>query len=385
MIYKEFKGEKISRLGMGNMRLPTTEGPIDKVKAQEIIDYVYASGVNYFDTAYMYHQGESEKFVGEALSKYPRNSYYLATKMPGFMLAQGQTPKAVFEEQLSKCKTDYFDFYLLHNVNDTSINIYNDEKLGIISYLLEEKKKGRIKHLGFSCHGKPATLKAFLDKWDCFEFVQIQLNYLDWELQDAKQQYEIITSHGIPVWVMEPVRGGRLASLNPEADALLKREHPEASIASWAFRYLMGLPNVQVILSGMTTLEQAQDNIKTFSKLETLSEDEQLVLDKALDILKKADSIPCTKCNYCEGCPMKLDIPGLFEIYNELAIAPGFGVMTALGAIPEDRKPHNCISCGQCPYKMPSEHRYPRLYARNYTKKIMDMPRMGPGPAAPKK
>jgi predicted aldo/keto reductase-like oxidoreductase len=378
MIYKDFKGKSISLLGMGNMRLPVTDGRVDKAKAQEIIDYVYAGGVNYFDTAYMYHQGESERFLGEALTKYPRDSYYLADKMPGFMLAQGQTPQSVFEEQLSRCKADYFDFYLLHNVNDSSINIYNDEKLGIINYLLEEKKKGRIKHFGFSCHGKPATLKAFLDKWDCFEFVQIQLNYLDWELQDAKKQYEIITSHGIPVWVMEPVRGGRLASLNPEADALLLKERPEASIASWAFRYLMGLDNVQVILSGMTTLEQAQDNVKTFSKLEPLGEDEQLVLKKALHILKKADSIPCTKCNYCEGCPMKLDFPGLFEIYNELSIAPGFGVMMAINGIPEDRKPDKCISCGQCVLKCPHSIDIPG-YMQKFTKKLMDMPR-GPRP-----
>lgn len=378
MIYKDFKGKSISMLGMGNMRLPVNDGKVDRAKAQEIIDYVYASGVNYYDTAYMYHQGESEKFIGEALKKYPRDSYYLATKMPGFMLQPGQTPQSVFEEQLSRCQVDYFDFYLLHNVNEGSVNIYNDEKLCIINYLLEEKKKGRIKHFGFSCHSKPNTLKAFLDKWDCFEFVQIQLNYLDWELQDAKQMYEIISSHGLPVWVMEPVRGGRLAALNPEADALLLKEQPEASIASWAFRYLMGLDNVQLILSGMTTLEQAQDNVKTFSKLQPLNEDEEVVLEKALDILKSADSIPCTKCNYCEGCPMKLDIPGLFAIYNELSIAPGFGVMMAINGIPEERKPYRCISCGQCLTKCPQSIDIPG-YMQKFAKKLMEMPK-GPRP-----
>ena len=209
MMYKELCGEKISRLGMGNMRLPTIDGrngPIDEAKAQEIIDYLMAAGVNYYDTAYMYHGGKSEIFVGKALSKYPRDRYFLADKMPSYPLEEGRTPQEIFEEQLKKCGTDHFDFYLLHNLCEDSVPVFTDPKKSVIPYLLEQKKNGRIRHFGLSSHAKPETLKAFLDQYDFFEFVQLQLNYLDWEMQDAKQQYEIVTNYGVPVWVMEPCR-----------------------------------------------------------------------------------------------------------------------------------------------------------------------------------
>jgi predicted aldo/keto reductase-like oxidoreductase len=377
MIFKSMCGEKVSLLGMGNMRLPTTGGPmgtIDRVKAQEIIDYVYSNGVNYYDTAYVYHQGESEKFLGEALKKFPRESYFLATKIPGFMLMPGQTPQSIFEEQLKRMQTDYIDFYLLHNVSESSLAVYTDEKIGVVKYLLEEKARGRIRHLGFSCHGTPETLKKFIEHWNCFEFVQIQLNYLDWTLQDAKRQYEIITEHNLPVIVMEPVRGGRLASLNPEADSVLKAARPDKSVASWAFRYLQGLDNVKVILSGMTLLDQAEDNVKTFEKLEPLSTDEMKTLDKALDILKGQDFIPCTKCRYCDGCPHGLDIPGLLAVYNELNVAPGMGVMMTLGSIPPEKKPDKCVSCGLCLSKCPQNINIPE-YMEKFAKKLSEMPK----------
>lgn len=213
MIYKKFQDINLSRLGMGNMRLPVSRGRIDEKRAQEIIDYAMAQGINYYDTAYVYHSGESESFLGKALKKYPRDSYYLATKF--YVMADPDIEK-VFEEQLRKLDTDYIDFYLLHCVNEETCDAYMKPERKYLDFLMEQKAKGRIRHIGFSSHGKPATLERFLNWSDCFEFVQIQLNYLDWTMQDAKKQYEIITEHGLPVWVMEPVRGGRLASLGRE-------------------------------------------------------------------------------------------------------------------------------------------------------------------------
>lgn len=369
MEYKVFQDISLSRLGMGNMRLPVTEpnGPIDMEKAQAIIDFAYARGVNYFDTAWFYHNGQSESFLGEALTKYPRDSYYLADKMPSSALQSGElTPRQLFEMQLEKCRTDHFDFYLLHNVSEASFATFTDPELGIIPYLLEEKKAGRIRHLGFSSHSTPATLKDFLSRYDFFEFVQIQLNYLDWTLQDAKAQYDIITEYGVPVWVMEPCRGGRLASLTPEADELLRKTRPDSSIASWAFRWLQGLPNVQVILSGMSDLDQVEDNLATFSVHQPLNETEQAALDEALSILRQQLFVPCTKCHYCDGCPKGLDIPQLLHMYNTYRLSPGPGSRFAYNNLTETARPDQCIVCGRCISKCPQSIDIPgmlRAYA----------------------
>lgn len=361
MQYKQLCGEKLSRLGMGNMRLPTTDGKIDEVKAQEIIDYLMAQGVNYYDTAYMYHGGESERFVGKALSKYPRDSYYLATKMPSYKLAEGCTPQEIFEEQLQKCGVDYFDFYLLHNLSENSFGIFTDEEKAVIPYLLEQKKNGRIRHFGVSSHAKPETLKKFLDQVDCMEFVQIQLNYLDWDMQDAKQQYEIIASHGLPVWVMEPCRGGRLASLSPAADDVLKAAAPDRSIASWAFRYVMGLPEVGVVLSGMTEMSQAQDNVATFSENNNLTEDESAVLQKALVLFRSEVNVPCTVCHYCDGCPMDIDIPAVLALYNKYQLDKSPFIRMELEKL--SAGPADCISCGACKPKCPQNISIPEVMA----------------------
>lgn len=377
MIYRESCGERVSMLGMGNMRLPTTDGkngPIDEQKAQEIIDFVYKSGVNYFDTAYMYHNGQSESFLyGKALKKYPRDSF-LATKMPSGPLEQGKCPQDIFEEQLHKCQTERFDFYLLHNLNENSYRVFTDPEKGVIPYLLEQKRLGRIGHLGLSSHAKPETLRRFLDTYDCFEFVQIQLNYLDWEFQDAKQQYEIIDNHGLPVWVMEPCRGGRLASLSPEADKVLSTAQPDRSVASWAFRYLLGLPAVHVILSGMTQMDQAQDNIRTFSEGNPLSEQEQATLDRALSLFRSQVIVPCTTCHYCDGCPMGLDIPSLLELYNRYALNPGPMIWMNLSQIPEDKRPDACIACGACASKCPQNIAIPEIFS-TFSKALTTLPR----------
>ena len=354
MMYQTLCGEKLSRLGMGNMRLPTKgerNGPIDEEKAQEIIDYLMASGVNYYDTAYMYHGGKSELFVGKALKKYPRDSYFLADKMPSYPLKEGKTPQEIFDEQLQKCGLDHFDFYLLHNLCEDSVPVFTDPEKGVIPYLLEQKKAGRIRHFGLSSHAKPETLKKFLDQYDFFEFVQLQLNYLDWDMQDAKQQYEIVTNYGVPVWVMEPCRGGRLASLTPEADAMLKACQPERTIASWAFRYVMSLPNVGVVLSGMTQMDQAENNVATFSEGKNLSEEEQTVLHRALEQFRSQVIVPCTACHYCDGCPMELDIPEILRLYNRYALNKSPMIHMDMAELAH--QPEECIACGTCQSKCP--------------------------------
>ena len=384
MKYKELCGEKISRLGMGNMRLPTAgEGfmaPIDEEKALEIIDYVFSKGVNYFDTAYMYHGGESERFVGKALKRYPRDSFFLSTKMPSNELERRDVAE-IFEEQLAKCQVDYFDFYLLHNLNENSYDIFTSEEKGVIPYLLEQKKRGRIRHLGLSAHAAPATLKRFLDTYDFPEFVQIQLNYLDWELQDAKAQYEIITEHGIPVWVMEPCRGGRLASLSENANAVLKEAAPDRSVASWAFRYVANLPNVGVILSGMTKIDQAVDNVGTFSEETAFSAKEQETLERALELFRQELNVPCTTCHYCDGCPMDLDIPALIKIYNQSKVQMGFGVMMALERMDKSQNPGNCIACGACVKKCPQNIQVPEVMEA-FAESLKRMTPPGPPPKA---
>lgn len=362
MQYKQLCGENLSRLGMGNMRLPTTDGKIDEVNAQAIIDFLMEKGVNYYDTAYMYHGGESEKFVGKALSKYPRDSYYLATKMPSNELSKGRSPQEIFEEQLGKCGVTYFDFYLLHNMSENSYGIFDSQERGVISYLLEQKAQGRIKHLGFSSHAKPETLKKFLENHhEAMEFVQIQLNYLDWDMQDAKSQYEIISSYGLPVWVMEPCRGGRLASLSPAADKVLKTAAPDASIASWAFRWVQSLENVGVVLSGMTEMEQAMDNEKTFSEGKNLTDEEAAVLQKALDLFRSEVNVPCTACHYCDGCPMEIDIPAVLALYNKFQLDKSPFIRMQLEKL--SAGPADCIACGACKPKCPQNISIPEVMA----------------------
>lgn len=380
MMYQTLCGEKLSRLGMGNMRLPTKgerNGPIDEEKAQEIIDYLMASGVNYYDTAYMYHSGKSELFVGKALKKYPRDSYFLADKMPSYPLKEGKTPQEIFEEQLQKCGVDHFDFYLLHNLCEDSVPVFTDPEKGVIPYLLEQKKAGRIRHFGLSSHAKPETLKKFLDQYDFFEFVQLQLNYLDWDMQDAKQQYEIVTNYGVPVWVMEPCRGGRLASLTPEADAMLKDCQPERTIASWAFRYLMSLPNVGVVLSGMTQMDQAENNVATFSEGKNLSEEEQTVLHRALEQFRSQVIVPCTACHYCDGCPMELDIPEILRLYNRYALNKSPMIHMDMAELAH--QPEECIACGACQSKCPQNIAIPDVMEQFAAGlKTLPKPKMNP-------
>ena len=357
-------GEEVSLLGFGAMRLPTQEdGVIDRAKAQQLVDTLYQNGVNYFDTAYVYHQGESEEFLGEALQKYPRDSFYLATKTPGHLINPDYDPVDAFERQLRRCRTDHFDFYLLHNVMESSLPTYTDPDLRVMDYLLEQKAKGRIRHLGLSSHGQLPMLEKYMKEYGKeIEFVQLQINYLDWSLQQAKEKYELITEMGLPVIVMEPCRGGRLAALDAESEAKLKALRPQDSVPSWAFRFVGSLPNVSVVLSGMTTMEHVEDNLKTFRNFETLSETEQALLaDIAQGMM---DIVPCTACRYCcDGCPMQLDIPYLLKIYNDAKFSPTLMSGMVVNALPEEQRPAACIGCGACAQVCPQHIDIPSALA----------------------
>ena len=349
MIYSDFQGKQLSLLGFGTMRMPTdAAGVVDEAQVAKMVACAMERGVNYFDTAYAYHGGESERVIGRALAKYPRESFYLATKFPGHQISEVYDPAAVFEEQLEKCGVEYFDFYLLHNVYENSMGVYLDPRWGILDYFKEQKRRGRIHHLGFSSHGRVENLRAFLDICGAdMEFCQIQLNYLDWTLQQAKEKYELLTERGIPVWVMEPVRGGKLATI-PEEDKLhLEKEGVGVSAAEWAFRFLQSLPNVKMVLSGMSNLAQMEENTKTFAERRVLTERETELLLEIAEGMKKG--VPCTACRYCcDGCPMGLDIPMLLSIHNDISYAPNITFALALDALSEDKKPSACVKCGKC-------------------------------------
>ena len=349
MIYNAFQDKQLSLLGFGTMRLPVDEnGVIDQQQVNDMTDYALAHGVNYFDTAYPYHEGLSEVAIGTALARHPRESFYLADKYPGHQIASTYNPAEVFEDQLKKCGVEYFDFYLLHNINEMSIKTYMDPQWGILEYFKEQKRLGRIKHLGCSCHGRMPMMREWLEAvGKDMEFCQIQLNYLDWTLQEAKEKYELITEYGIPVWVMEPVRGGKLANLNESQTARLRAIEPDRSTASWGFRFLQGLPNVKMVLSGMSDMAQMVDNVNTFDVRTPLNESETaLVLDIAEEL---KDAVPCTACRYCcDGCPMGLNIPMLIETYNDLRVAPSINLSMRLEALPENKLSSACIGCGKC-------------------------------------
>lgn len=361
MIYREFQGEKLSALGFGTMRLPVLGGDyskIDEKAAAEMFDAAIKNGVNYFDTAWGYHDGQSETAVGNILSAYPRDTYNLATKFPGYDLSNMDKVEEIFEQQLKKCRTDHFDFYLFHNVCEMNIDDYLDERHGIFAYLKKQRENGRIRHLGFSAHGSYAVIERFLEKYgESMEFCQLQINYLDWTFQGAKEKAELLGRWKIPVWVMEPLRGGKLARLPAEEEKKLKAMRPDANIPSWAFRFLLNLPEVKVILSGMSDLAQVQDNLNTFREESPLTREEWNELVTLAEGMYKKSSLPCTACRYCTShCPKGLDIPELIKLYNEHRFTGGgFIAPMALGALPKDKWPSACVGCRSCEKVCPQQ------------------------------
>ena len=353
MIYRDFKGMELSFIGMGAMRLPVIDGDdskVDEMVATKMVDYALEHGVNYFDTAWGYHNGNSELVMGAALARHPRDSYYLADKFPGYDLSNMGKVEEIFEEQLVKCKVDHFDFYLFHNVCELNIDAYLDPKYGIHDYLVKQRDAGRISHLGFSVHGSYDVMKRFLDAYgDDMEFCQIQLNYVDWDFQEAKAKVELLRERRIPIWVMEPVRGGRLARLSDEEAAVLKRMRPDEAPVAWTFRFLQSIPGVTVVLSGMSDMEQMKENIAICETDRPLSDDE---MDGVLALGRSMvdGKVPCTSCNYCTShCPKGIDIPRMIELYNEhVFTGGGFIAPMALSAIPSEHQPSACIGCGKC-------------------------------------
>lgn len=363
MIYQDFQGTQLSELGFGMMRLPVRNdvyADIDEEQSQQMIDYALEQGVNYFDTAWGYHDGNSEHIAGKLLGRHPRQSYRLASKFPGYDTANFGKVEEIFEKQLEKCRTDYFDFYLLHNICERNIDFYLDEeRYHTIAYLLEQKKNGRIKHLGFSCHGALDVLERFLNAHGGeMEFCQLQINYLDWEFQDAKTKVELVNERNIPIWVMEPLRGGQLAHL-PEADAAkLRALRPDETVPGWAFRFLQDIPGVTVILGGLSNLEQTEQNIATFSEAKPLTDVEREMLLTIAKGMVGPNTLPCTACRYCTAhCPQELDIPRLIELYNQYTFtgANDFIAPMVIAAMPEDKRPSACIACGNCEEVCPQE------------------------------
>ena len=371
MIYNDFQGMKLSALGMGNMRLPVLEGDdsrIDVDAAKKMIAVCMESGINYYDTAYGYHGGNSELVVGKLLKDYDRSSFCLASKFPGYDLSNMPKVKEIFEEQLKKCQVDYFDFYLFHNVCEMNVDAYLDPKYGINDYLTEQKRNGRIRHLGFSTHGDLACMTKFLEAYGKdMEFCQIELNYFDYKFQNAKGKLELLEKWNIPVWVMEPMRGGKLAVLPENAAARLKAARPEEEVPAWAFRFLQSFPGVTMTLSGMSNMEQLQANIKTYEESKPLNEEEKALLLGIADEMIAQTTVPCTGCHYCvKKCPKKLDIPFLLKLYNE-AVVSGSGAFIApmaLASVSADKQPECCIGCHSCEKVCPQGIHIPAELAR---------------------
>ena len=363
---KTFKDEiQLSRLGMGVMRLPILEGneaKIDYEKAEQLISHCMEQGINYYDTAYIYHGGKSEEFLGKALAKYPRDSFYVADKYN--FQAQPDYCKQ-FQEQLVRLNMDRIDFYLLHGLQDT----FAEEMIGngCISYFDQMKKDGKIKYLGFSFHGTAELLKKLLKLYS-WDFVQIQFNYYDWYFTDAKELYEILEQAQIPVMVMEPVHGGLLTNLTEKAADKLKSMNSELSLASWAMRWVMGYDNIQVVLSGMSDDIQVYDNIKTFSEAVPLTDEEKEQIKEAAEMQKATITVPCTECRYCTpNCPQGLDIPFLLENYNKAKVG-GVWRIRHLKQMPEEKSPAACIGCKACTKHCPQGFEIPK-----YIKELDEM------------
>lgn len=358
--------DELTCLGMGNMRLPQKDDKIDYEQAEAMIDYLYAEGVNYYDTAYFYHGGESEVFLNKALvSRYPRDSYYLADKLPVGMIEEEEQIQTIFDTQMERLGVDVVDYHLLHALNKN--NWEKAKRLGIDRFQRDLKEKGIVRHIGFSFHDTPEVLEQILNEGE-WDFVQLQINYLDWYKYDAKKLYESCEKRDLPIIVMEPIRGGSLATLHNDLETIFNEARPDASLASWALRWVNDLPLVKVILSGMSEMAHCTDNVATFRANEALTEADQAVIERVMETLEQLPTVPCTDCKYCNECPMSIDIPGLFTKYNNyLTFGQEWQLTGAyLGKTDPAVQANVCIACGvceaACPQRIPIIQEIARIH-----------------------
>lgn len=354
MKYSNILNEKISLLGFGMMRLPMLEnGKIDFKKGEEMVDYALSHGITYFDTAYRYHDGESELFVKETLVKrHPRNHFLLTTKLPTWLINSKSEVHKMLSEQLKRVGTDYLDFYLLHSIDEESWG--NIENNHMVEALVEEKSKGRIRHIGASFHCEPKLLRYILGKYgNEIEIIQLQINYFDWDYINAKELYEIALEFNKPVIVMEPLRGGMLSKLPSKNAQKILRENKNStglSYTDYAFGWVESLKNVKIILSGMSDLNQMRENICFFSRPDGLSQEQLDLIAQAKSELDKELFIPCTKCNYCQECPKGIKIPEIFDAYNDAQAKDFHFIWGSLSNNFKKIQPgaKDCIECGRC-------------------------------------
>ena len=341
------------RLGFGLMRLPQADGAIDLPQLCSMVDLYMKNGFNYFDTAYVYHQGNSERAIKKSLvERYPRESFQLATKLPSWVMKGAEDRDRIFNEQLERCGVEYFDFYLLHSLEDGPHD-WDYEKYDCYNWAMEKKAQGKIRHFGVSFHGSPTLLESTLDKHPEIEFVQIQLNYVDWSspLIRSGELYEILHRRGVPVIIMEPVKGGRLANLRPELEEMLRAVRPDDTPASWAFRFVGSLDGVLTILSGMSTEAQMAENVRLFQHFEPMTAPERELLARIVEKMLDIPTVECTNCRYCvDGCPMSIRIPEVFRALNTKRQYPWDRRpnMFYEGLVADSGKASACIACGQC-------------------------------------
>lgn len=387
MTYREsLTGDKVSLLGYGCMRWPMTKDEngkdiVDQERVNELVDYAIEHGVNYFDTAPVYLQGQSEKATGIALKRHPRDKFFIATKLSNFSNSSFENSKKMYEQSFKEMQVDYIDYYLLHSIGGGGVPSFRQRFVdnGIIDFLVKEREAGRIRNLGWSYHGDKETFLYVLDmdvKWD---FVQIQMNYADWKTNDAEFLYRELEKRNIPVVIMEPLLGGRLAKLSDHLVGRLKQRRPDLSVASWAFRFAGHFPRVLTSLSGMTYKEHLIDNLKTYSPIEYLTDEELEFLEETAQLMLKYPTIPCNDCKYCMPCPYGIDIPAVLLHYNKCvnegnvpkdrqdpkyrearqAFLVGYD-----RSVPKLRQASHCIGCNQCMQHCPQRINIPRQLRR---------------------
>ncbi len=386
-------GDKVSILGYGCMRWPMIKDDngkdiIDQETTNRLIDHAIENGVNYFDTSPVYLQGQSETATGIALKRHPRESYYIATKLSNFSNYSRENSILMYRKSFENLQTDYIDYYLLHSLGGGGVEHFKDRyvKNGMMDFLMEERKAGRIRNLGFSFHGNKEAFDAFLQMHEKYhwDFVQIQLNYVDWthaggRNADAKYLQEELDKRGIPSVIMEPLLGGRLSKVPQYVADRLKERNPEGSVASWAFRFAGTHPGVMCVLSGMTYMEHLKDNLGTYSPLKPLNEEELEFLEYIADLMQKYPTVPCNDCKYCMPCPYGIDIPAILLHYNKCVNAGEIAqsiedenykaarkayLVSYDRAIPKLRQAARCIGCNQCVEHCPQNINIPREIRR---------------------